>query len=264
LSQDIKFIGKSVVQFFLWYNFFAMNFQCIGFASQLEENEIVVRSFRRAFSPVFLRLLMWGFLFGILGLGIWRFMPRILPLGNESRWLVVFVIVFGMERLLRVFWKWYGNVILMTNESLVFAEWKGFFDRRTVRLDYWDLGEVGLERKGVVSFFVGIGDLVFEKISGGAPHIFKKVSNPKRAVKILRHHKGRMLEEKNFTEESALRNLLSQMVQTHVRANGQPLRERREETQVLSGKKEESDEEEMVEVDFELDDDGGIEIQLKD
>jgi hypothetical protein len=244
-----------------------MNFQRIGFASQLEDDEKVERSFRRPFIPVFSRMMTWSLLFGLFGWSIWTFVPRVLPLGNESRWLVLLAVIFGIERILRVFWKWYGNVILMTNESLVFAEWKGFFDRRTVRLDYWDLSEVGLERKGVASFFVGLGDLVFEKTNGGTPYVFKGVNNPKRAVKILRHHRGRMLDEKNFTEESALRDLLSQIVQTQVRTNGQPLREGKgvaNEKEILLRNEEENVSEGMVEVDFELDDEGGIEIQLKD
>lgn len=245
-----------------------MNFQRIGFASQLEDDERVERSFRRPFSPLFSRIMMWVLVFGALGWLFWTVIPRFLPFGNQSRWLVVLVCIFGIERLLRVFWRWYGNAILMTNESLVFTEWEGFFDRTTVRLDYWDLDEVGMERKGVVSFFAGIGDLVFEKITGGDPYIFKGINNPKRVVKILRHHRGRMLDEKNFTEESALRNLLSQMVQTHVRGNGQPLREDfgfdGGEKENISKEKELFDGEGLVEVDFELDDDGGVEIELKD
>ena len=244
-----------------------MNFQRIGFGSQLEDDEIVERSFRRPFSPIFSRIMMWVLVLGVLGWAVWTFFPRFFPFGNESRWLLVLVIILGIERLLRVFWHWYGNAILMTNESLVFTKWEGFFDRTTVRLDYWDLDEVGMERKGVASFFAGVGDLVFEKTTGGEPYIFKGINNPKRVVKILRHHRGRMLDEKNFTEESALRDLLSQMVQTHVRGNGQPVRKGEvdfatEEKEQKGGNKESI--EELSEVDFELDDEGGIEIELKD
>ncbi len=240
-----------------------MNFQRIGFGSQLEEGEKVERSFRRPFTPSCSKIILWSFLFGAIGWMIWTFIPRILPLGNESRWLIALVVIMGMIRMLRVFWEWYGNAILMTNESLVFAEWKGFFNRKTIRLDYWDLDEVGFERQGAASFFAGVGDLIFEKINGGTSYIYKGVKNPKRAIKILRHHRGRMLDEKNFTEESALQKLLSQMVQTHVRKEGQPIRDTEE---FLREKDEDLDisEDSEVEVDFELDDDGGIEIQLKD
>lgn len=251
----------------MWYNFFVMNLQRLGFMSQLEDDEIIERSFRRPFSPIFSRMMMWVLIFFIIGWAIWTFVPRILPLGDSSRWLIILVVIFGIERLLRVFWQWYGNAVLMTNESLVFAEWDGFFDRRTVRLDYWDLDEVGLERRGAAAFFTGVGDLVFEKTNGGTPYIYKGVNRPKRAVKILRHHRGRMLDDKNFTEESALRNLLSQMVQTNVRKQGQPDRETVEDFNERA--KNDPQELEMeksgsVEVDFELDDEGGIEIELKD
>jgi hypothetical protein len=243
-----------------------MNFQRIGFGSQLEESEKVERSFRRLFGSVFLRMVLWGGLFFAIGWMIWVFLPQILPFGNDSRWLVVLVVVFGILRWMREFWQWYGNVILMTNESIVFAEWKGFFDRKTVRLDYWDLDEVGLERKGAAAFLSGVGDLVFEKTNGGTPYIYKGASRPKRAMKILRHHRGRMLDEKNFTEESSLRKLLSQMVQTHVRKDGQPVRDTEEFLNQTIEKEKimKTHKNQNIEVDFELDDDGGIEIKLKD
>ena len=254
-----------------------MNLQRIGFASQLEDGERVERSFRRPFYPMFFQFFMWTTVFGALFWAVWVYFPKILPMGNTSRWLVLLIVGFGFVRLLKVFWKWYGNVILMTSESLVFAEWNGFFSRKIVRLDYWDLDEVGLEREGAMTFLTGVGDLVFEKVNGGTSYIYKGVSRPKRAIKILRHHRGRMLDEKNFTEESALRNLLSQMVQTHVRKNGQPVRHGKEflaDGEFLETEKWRKDEgfldddeevidEEVVEIDFELDDDGGIEIDLK-
>ncbi len=167
-----------------------------------------------------------------------------------------------------VFWRWYGNAVLMTNESLVFAEWSGFFNRKVTRLDYWDLDEVGMERKGIGMFLAGVGDVIFEKVSGGQPYIFTRMNRPKRAIKILRAHRGRMLDEKNFTEESALKKLLSQMVQTQVRAHGQPERDtapfEQQDQSPASDTKRELSVEEFVEVDFEMDDDGGIAIELED
>ncbi|NJP03967.1 hypothetical protein HC823_01745 [Candidatus Gracilibacteria bacterium] len=99
-----------------------------------------------------------------------------------------------------------------------------------------------------------------------------------------------MLDEKNFTEESALKDLLSQMVQSHVRKNGQPVRrsgdmevhdelgilenenENKKSVQSIIDIKEEIElddgevfeEEVIIEVEKELDDDGGIEIRIQD
>lgn len=250
--------------------FFCMNLKQLGFASQLEDDENVVRAFRRPFSPTSSKMLMWLFLFVAIGYGIWAYVPKILPnMSVDARWLVVIPVIFGIERLSVVFWRWYGNAVLMTDQSVVFAEWEGFFNRRTTRLDYWDLDDVVIERKGIAMFLAGVGDLIFQKINGGNPYTYEGINRPKRVVKILRKHKEQILDEKNFTEESALKNLLSQMVQTQVRAGGQPSREMGEVISKLNTIKDSDIEEypeagDSIEVDFALDDEGGIEINFED
>ena len=247
-----------------------MNFKRLGFASQLEEDEIVVESFRRPFLSISFQILMWIALLGGAGYGIWGYLPQLFPkMPIDVRWLIILPIIFGIERVSVVFWRWYGNAVLMTDDSLVFVEWSGFFNRKATRLDYWDLDEVGVERKGIANFIAGVGDIIFEKLSGGEPYTFSGMNRPKRAVRILRAHRGRMLDEKNFTEESALKKLLSQMVQTQVRSNGQPPRDLSEVLSHLNSTEDSQIEEkpekgDAVEVDFELDDDGGIEIKFED
>lgn len=250
--------------------FFCMNLKRLGFASQLEDDEQVVESFRRPFSTAMSKIMTWLVLFVGIGYVIWIYLPQLLPnMPISMRWLVILPIIFGAERISVVFWLWYGNAVLMTNESLVFTVWSGFFNRKITRLDYWDLDEVGLERKGIANFLAGVGDVIFEKVSGGDPLIFSGMNRPKRAVKILRQHRGRMLDDKNFTEESALKNLLSQMVQTHVRSDGQPSRDTGEILTKLNSIPESKVEDkpesgDTIEVDFELDDDGGVEIKFED
>lgn len=249
-----------------------MNLKAIGFASQLDDDEIVIDTFRRPFSSTGSKLLMWLIIFSVIGYGIWSYVSLILPgMPIDSRWLILVPIIFGVERVLVVFWKWYGNAVLMTSESLVFTSWEGFFDRKITRLDYWDLDDVGMERKGIGMFISGVADVVFEKVGGGEPHIYLGMNRPKRAVKILRNHRAKMLDEKNFTEESALKKLLSQLVQTQVRSDGQPPRDMGETLAALKNASNqapksspESLDNEAQEVDFELDDEGGIEIRLED
>lgn len=247
-----------------------MNLKGLGFASQLEDDEVVVEVFRRPFSPISSRILMWIVLFSAIGYGVWVYFPQFLPKTQiNTRWLIILPVIFGMERVSVVFWRWYGNAVLMTNESLAFTEWSGFFNRKVKRLDYWDLDDVEVERKGIASYLSGVGDMIFEKVRGGEPLIYSGMNRPKRAVKILRAYRGRMLAEKNFTEEASLKKLLSQMVQTQVRADGQPSREMGEVVSQLNSIKDSDIEEnpvdgDTVEVDFELDDDGGIEIKFED
>ena len=53
----------------------------------------------------------------------------------------------------------------------------------------------------------------------------KGINRPNRASKIIEKYREEIIDNKNFTEESALKGLLAQMVKRHVGDNGQPDRE---------------------------------------
>ena len=255
----------------------------IGYGPYLEEGEEVVRIFRRPFRliPFLLELLLWG---GLIYIVAWSQMFRM-----DFLWIYAGIGAVGFFRLWRRFMDWWKNAILMTTESLLFLTWENFFKSSIARLDYFDQDVIDIQRNNAWAYFGHHGDLIFSKISGAEPHVFEKVWRPNRAVKILTAHREKMLDEKNFTEEGALKDLLSQLVQTHVRKNGQPdrvLGERESdepqvqmdellnkevvrEREVIDIKKEVIladgevlEEEVIIEVEKELDDEGGIEIQI--
>jgi uncharacterized protein YheU (UPF0270 family) len=135
------------------------------------------------------------------------------------------VAAFAGYKILGVFFNWYYNAIVMTNESLIFVNWKKLFHRSFVRIDFHNLDEIEVETKGIKSFILNYGILKFQKINGGGEVIFSNANHPSWTSKVIEKYREEIIDNKNFTEESALKNLLSQMVQRHVGENGQPDRD---------------------------------------
>jgi len=240
-----------------------------GFGSMLEDDEIIVDIFRRPFfftlSRIVFRVTIWG---GFAAL-VWFFYP------TQLFYVWVGLVIFAGWKVLGAYCFWYFNCILMTNENIILVEWPKLFHRKFTRVDYWNIDEVGVERIGVKSFAANYGTIFFAKVNGGDLLKFTEANRPNHVARTIESFREQMVDSKNFTEESALKNLLSQMVQTHVSKEGEPERPKHtmlkkssalsqsDEKEVPHHKKEE-DEEDNVLVEKELDDFGGISIDLEE
>lgn len=250
-------------------------FHKIAFASFLEEDELIVAVFRRPSLFMLTKIFLWSFLFGLISFLIWFFIPLIKGFPVYS-----IPLFLGSVKVFSIFAHWYVNVILMTNESILFIEWPLFFEKRNKRLDFSNLDSVAVEKKGAHSFLMNFGTLIFEKTGGGEPIEIEHINTPSRVIRIIEAYKEQKVDEKNFTEESALKDLLSQLVQTHVSENGQPPRlagTELKQTKTISKtsaipkipksffkRKKRKFETENIEVEKMFDDEGGIEIDLSE
>ncbi|MCF7906102.1 hypothetical protein K9L63_02855 [Candidatus Gracilibacteria bacterium] len=245
-----------------------INLRRLGFREFLEDDEGIVRAFRTPFIFALNRMVFRAVLWGGISTALWFFLPE--------KYAIVWAMagVFAVYKVFSVFARWYVNAALMTTESLVFIDWPKFFTRKSTRLDFWDIDEIEVERVGVASFLYNYGTLRFQKY-GGELHAVHKIYRPGRVAKIIEKYREQFLDAKNFTEESALKDLLSNMVQTHVRSHGQPEREggqeqgRKSQGQEKKEKKKEpflkkvfKADEMSIEVEKEMDDEGGFEMDL--
>ena len=113
----------------------------------------------------------------------------------------------------------------MSNESLIIIDWPKLFEKRFTRIDFHNLDEITVEKVGFGAFSLNYGMLTFQKVNGGEEFNVSQINRPNKVARIIESYRENILNQKNFTEESALKGLLSQMVQTHVKDNGQPDRE---------------------------------------
>ncbi|MCF7918152.1 hypothetical protein K9L27_04135 [Candidatus Gracilibacteria bacterium] len=256
-----------------WTNW---NFRSMGFYELLQDNEIIEKIYRSEFSSSFVKISFWGILYGGISFGLWFVFH-----GTNFFWAWIGMSLFTTYKILYVYLLWYMNAILMTTDNLVFVEWGGFFKTKSIRVDYWNLDEIQVVRVGLRSFLSNYGDLYFMKSGGGELYVAHKVNRPNRVARQIEAYRESQVDAKNFTEESALKNLLSSMVQSHVKEHGQPERpENKEQISKIREQRTESREkkesfrtkitnrfkpDEMpIEVEKELDDEGGIELDLED
>ncbi len=243
--------------------------QSCGFGAMLEDDEIIENVFRRPFffalSKIVFRITLWG---GIAAT-VCFFYP------TQLFYLWIGIAILAAWKALGAYCFWHFNGILMTNENIILVEWPELFHRKFTRIDYWNIDEVGVERLGIKSFAANFGTIFFAKVNGGELLRFTKANRPNYVARTIEAYREKMVDSKNFTEESALKNLLSQMVQTHVDVNGEPERQKGTElkksyeptpqvTTKIPHHEKPKYEEESILVEKELDDFGGIAIDLED
>ncbi len=191
----------------------------------MEEDEKVLRVFRRPllFSiPGFaLRAAFWLTLI-VVG---WFFYRTYNDYDLTAVWQAITLL--GLVHVFAPMWKWYFNALVMTNESLIIVDWPKLWERRSTRIDFHNLDEITVERSGVKSFLLNYGNLMLAKVNGGGEHAVFGLARPTKTAREIEDYREWHLDKKNFTEESALKGLLSGIVQRHVGDRGQPERERR-------------------------------------
>ena len=251
----------------------------------LEEDERVIKVFRCPFmlaiGPIMLKGLIWLGMIYVM----WFLYHRYNEVDLRLLWMGLGVLAF--YQVFGGFFSWYYNAIVMTNEGLIFVKWKKLFDRSYTRIDFHNLDEIEVTKRGIRSFFLNYGTMNFQKVNGGDSYEVKRMNRPVTVSRIIEKYREDMINAKNFTEESALKHLLSQMVQSHVGEYGQPSREmeqyklnqekahldlnisEKDKEELLAQKlakklktKKPKFERQRIEVEKELDDDGGIGIDL--
>ena len=236
-----------------------MNLKRFGFNSFLEDEETVISIFRRPFVPVFGKIIFYFVLWGGLAFGLWFFLPTNIHLV----WIVP--VIVGFYKIFTLYVNWYVNAIVMTEVGLTFVEWPSLFQKQSTRVDFFDLDQVGVLKLGFKSYAGNYGTLQFFQAGGNIFEI-KGINRPNRVARIIEKQKEKAVDDKNFTEESALKHLLSQLVLTHVKEHGVPTKQGVISPEMIEY--ELSDEHPIdtdvadVEVEVELDDEGGVEIDF--
>jgi len=140
---------------------------------------------------------------------------------------ILFIITWGLVltgifMVLKHWLKWHMNAIVMTSANLMFVDWKGPLKRECTRIDYWNLDEITVERKGLKAWAYGYGTLHFSKVNGGEFFKFTKVPRPDSVAKTIESYKEQIVHNKNFSEETALKDLLVRLAARHVDKTGLP------------------------------------------
>lgn len=191
----------------------AFNLKNIGFGGYLDDSEDVVHVFRPMGNFVFAKSLLLAIATGAAAYALYMW--------NPAWWYVWGApIVLGGVKVFQMFLQWYFHAIVLTTANVLFTYWKGPFHKHSSRVDYWDLDEIEVERKGVRAFLYNFGSLTFVKTSGGKQTTFDMIRRPHKKAKIIESFREEMVHHKNFHQDSALRDLMSELLARHVDTNG--------------------------------------------
>ena len=232
-----------------------MNIKRFGFGYFLDEDEIVINVFRKPLLTTFLKIILHASLWGGLAYGAWYSLPA------QTKFIWIVFACIGGYKVFALYSKWYINAIIMTNTGLVFVEWPSLFQKQSNRIDFFDLDQVGVLKLGFKSYLGNYGTLQFFQAGGNLFEV-KNVNRPNRIARLIEKQKETITNEKNFTEESALKDLLSQLVLTHVKKNGHPHQAPPLSTD-HSAPHPIHTKVQNIEIEKELDDSGGIEIDFE-
>ncbi|MFC1647642.1 hypothetical protein ACFL10_01455 [Patescibacteria group bacterium] len=154
-------------------------------------------------------------LHGALPFILWLFFPQMF-------WIYLGWAALGVIRLLLVIQDWYYDCWLITNMGIVGVEWTGYFDRTSDRVEYQSIEGVSYKIKGIIPTIFNFGNITLAKLGGPTTVTLKSACNPKRIEKNVVKYQDKFMTKKNFTDQEVLKQLISDMVSTHVQNHGMP------------------------------------------
>ncbi len=146
---------------------------------------------------------------------LWLFFPQLF-------WVYVAWAALGAVRALLVVQDWYYDCWLITNMGVIGVEWTGFFDRTSDRVEYQAIEGVSYKIKGVLKTMLNYGDITLAKLGSQTSVKLNDAYNPKKIERNVVKFQDKFLTKKNFTDQEVLKQLLSDMVATHVKEHGLP------------------------------------------
>ena len=189
-----------------------MLFDNILFKKHLEKGESVLYTAHKhwgEFSGPLTKIIFFGFA-----------LPWVLYFaGFRTQAFLILAIVWSILAMLRLiydFIDWYADAWLFTNMSIIIVEWHGLFSNTSKRVGYEDTEGVSFIIKGFWGTVFRFGEVTLGVISGS--HIqLKNAAKPKKIELALMKAQSEYLSAKEHQDATGLKNMISQMVQHHMR-----------------------------------------------
>lgn len=190
-----------------------MIFDRILFASHLQDDEKLVYVVHSHWFAAYKAICKVSF-FGLLvpALFFSMFPTQI------SMWIFGTWFALGVLRLIRDLMDWYFDALLVTNFGVIDLDWRGLFDKSSQRIDFETLAGVAFEKKGFFSSVFNFGTFVIQSYSGENLSLPLAI-NPQGAEREVMEAKEKYTHERGLEDERVLKEILSGMVQRHVRGS---------------------------------------------
>jgi hypothetical protein len=122
----------------------------------------------------------------------------------------------GVIKLILLWFDWYYDALLITNQSLVDLEWVGIFNRTSTRIEYHTIDGVAYEIVGFWGTILNYGDISIDRIGGKSAGV-PSVSFPKAVEREILEAQNEFMRNKSFRDHHTLKDLLSSMMEDYSR-----------------------------------------------
>lgn len=197
------------------------------FGEYLEKGEKIHAVIHRnlaVMTPVFLKILIIGFLFPV---AIIFFFPNLFSM--MMVWMVLAV--------MRVFYDlydWYYYVWLVTDRAVIDIRSPGLFEVSTIRIEYHMVEGVSYTISGFWRTVLAFGDVTLEKVGGNSTMMMQGANNPKKIERLVLKYQEEYMNHHNYNSHDALKSLLSGMLYEHMKKSGHAQAEEVELIEALS------------------------------
>jgi len=127
-------------------------------------------------------------------------------------WLAVGILLFLYELL-----DWYMDAWIITNLGIIDLQWDGFFNKSSTRIEYHTIEGVTYQIQGFWGTIMNYGDIMIERLGTGTVVTLGDVSFPKTVEREVLKYQEKFVKAKNYKDQTALKDLLVQMVQENRR-----------------------------------------------
>lgn len=173
----------------------------------LEEEEFVFYVVHKHWIELVNPMIKWGLLWVIIPLAVIWFYPSFYL--YSILWFLFVVLMIFYD-----FFDWYLDVMILSDHSIIHAEWNWFFHSLSSRMPYESIDAVYYEHDWVASSGFNYWNLEIEREWWNRT-VFENCANPKTAeLKILEAQKRR--EWNRDVDMWSLKKLLSQLVAEHM------------------------------------------------
>lgn len=187
------------------------------FKGFLEEGEELIHVLHHhvlsTFKPVFLNLLLYVAIPAL----VWYAIPDL-----KIAWIAI--IIFGVGKTISTLISWYYNALLITDVNLIDLEWHGIFHREATRIEYRQVESFSYEVSGVFNTVFKIGNIEIMKLNGSVNEI-KGVFNPQKNSQLLTKLQDEIINQNIRNDHEALKSILTNMIQDHIKENGMTIYE---------------------------------------
>lgn len=199
-----------------------MNVREYMFSDFLEDDEKIIFVARRHFFIFMEDCIKIVLVHGGLPAVLWYFFPQLTAIYLIWAGLGIFRLIFVVQ-------DWYFDAWLITNMGIVEVLWTGYFDRTSTRIEYQSIEGVTYRVKGFWQTMFNYGNLTLAKFGGPTTMTLKDANNPKRIERNIIKNQEKYMHHKSFQDQEVLKDILSELVVSHINKHGLPDLEKRKE-----------------------------------